>query len=74
MALNFGVCLIYEMRTRILSIISIGITIGFLLGMGVVALLRSLLDSETPQLEAAFTMMVVMMGGGLVYYVYKTVR
>ena len=73
MALNFGVCLIYEMRTRILSIISIGITIGFLLGMGVVALLRSLLDSETPQLEAAFTMMVVMMGGGLVYYVYKTV-
>jgi NhaP-type Na+/H+ or K+/H+ antiporter len=73
-ALNFGVCLIYEMRTRILSIISIGITIGFLLGMGVVALLRSLLDSETPQLEAAFTMMVVMMGGGLVYYVYKTVR
>jgi NhaP-type Na+/H+ or K+/H+ antiporter len=62
------------MRTRILSIISIGITIGFLLGMGVVALLRSLLDSETPQLEAAFTMMVVMMGGGLVYYVYKTVR
>lgn len=74
MALNFGVCLIYEMRTRILSIISIGITIGFLLGMGVVALLRSLLDSETPQLEAAFTMMVVMMGGGLVYYVYKAVR
>ena len=42
--------------------------------MGVVALLRSLLDGETPQLEAAFTMMVVMMGGGLVYYVYKTVR
>ena len=74
MALNFGVCLIYEMRTRILSIISIGITIGFLLGMGVVALLRSLLDSETPQVEAAVTMMVVMMGGGLVYYVYKTVR
>lgn len=73
MALNFGVCLIYEMRTRILSIISIGITIGFLLGMGVVALLRSLLDSETPQVEAAVTMMVVMMGGGLVYYVYKTV-
>jgi NhaP-type Na+/H+ or K+/H+ antiporter len=72
-ALNFGVCLIYEMRTRILSIISIGITIGFLLGMGVVALLRSLLDSETPQVEAAVTMMVVMMGGGLVYYVYKTV-
>ena len=42
--------------------------------MGVVALLRSLLDGETPQLEAAFTMMVIMMGGGLVYYVFKTIR
>ena len=61
------------MRTRRLSIISVGITIGFLLGMGVVALLRSLLDGETPQLEAAFTMMVIMMGGGLVYYVFKTI-
>ncbi|MDE0720276.1 MAG: hypothetical protein OSB75_06940 [Dehalococcoidia bacterium] len=58
------------MRTRILSIISIGITIGFLLGMGVVALLQSLLDGETPQLKTAFTMM----GGGLVYYVFKTIR
>jgi len=62
------------MRTRILSIISIGITIGFLLGMGVVALLRSLLDGETPQQEAAFAMMVIMMGGGLVYYVFKAIR
>ena len=63
-----------EMRTRILSVISIGITIGFLLGMGVVALLRALLDGETPQLEVAFTIMVLMMGGGLVYYVFKTTR
>ena len=42
--------------------------------MGVVALLRSLLDGETPQLKAAFAMMVIMMGGGLVYYVFKTIR
>ncbi len=62
------------MRTRVLSVISIGITIGFLLGMGIVALLRALLDGKTPQLEVAFTMMVLMMGGGLVYYVFKTVR
>ena len=62
------------MRTRILSIISIGITISFLLQIGVVALLRSLLDGETPQLEAALTMMVITMGGGLVYYVFKTIR
>ena len=62
------------MRTPRLSIISVGITIGFLLGMGVVALLRSLLDGETPQLEAAFTMMVIMMGSGLVYYMVKAIR
>ena len=62
------------MRTQILSIISIGITIGFLLGMGVVALLRSLIDGEIPELEVAFVAMVVMMGGGLVYYVIKAVR
>ena len=61
------------MRTQMLSIISIGITIGFLLGMGVVALLRSLLDGQTPGLEVAFMAMVVLMGGGLVYYVVKAV-
>ncbi len=63
-----------DMKARVLSIISIGITIGFLLGLGVVALLRTLIDGETPELEVAFTTMVVMMGGGLVYYVVKTVR
>ena len=62
------------MRTQILSIISIGITIGFLLGMGSVALLRSLIDGETPEMEMAFMSMVVMMGAGLVYYVVKAVR
>ena len=62
------------MRTRILSIISIGITIGFLMGMGVVAMLRALIDGDTPQLEIAFTTMVMMMGGGLVYYVFRTTR
>ena len=62
------------MRTRILSIISIGITIGFLLGMGVVAILRSAIDGETPELELAFTLLVVMMGGALILYVVKTIR
>ena len=62
------------MKTRVLSIISIGITIGFLLGLGVVALLRSVLDGESPELEVAFTSMVVMMGGGLIFYVVKTYR
>ena len=59
------------MRTRLLSIISIGITIGFLLGMGFVALLRTAIDGNTPQLEIAFTIMVAMMGGALVAYVIK---
>ena len=63
-----------EMRTRILSIISVGMTIGFLLGMGVVALLRTLVDGESPELEVAFTLMIVMMGGSLIYYVVKTTR
>jgi NhaP-type Na+/H+ or K+/H+ antiporter len=62
------------MRTRILSIISIGISIGFLLGMGVIALLRSAMDGDTPELELAFTVMVAMMGGALVVYVIRTTR
>ena len=62
------------MRTRMLAIISIGMTIGFLLAMGVVALLRSLINGETPELEVAFMAMVALMGGGLVYYVVKAVR
>ena len=63
-----------DMRTRILSIISVGITIGFLLGMGVVGLLRTAMDGDTPELELAFTLMVIMMGGGLIYYVIRTTR
>lgn len=62
------------MRTRMLAIISIGMTIGFLLAMGVVALLRSLINGETPELEVAFMAMVALMGGGLVYYAVKAVR
>ena len=63
-----------DMRTRLLSIISVGITIGFLLGMGVVALLRSAINGRSPGLEVAFTLMVVMMAGALIYYVVKTTR
>ena len=62
------------MRTRIISLISIGITIGFLLGMGVVALLRAAIEGETLELEVAFTMMTAIMGGALIVYVIKTIR
>lgn len=62
------------MKTRMLSIISIGITIGFLLGLGVVAVLRSIIQGDSPELEVAFTSMVAMMAGALAYYVVKTYR
>ena len=62
------------MKTRLLSIISIGITIGFLLGLGVVAMLRAIIAGETPQLEVAFTALVAMTAGGLGYYVVRSVR
>ena len=62
------------MRTRILSVIPIGITIGFLLGLGVVALLLTTIQGGSPELEVAFTSMVATMAGGLVYYVVKTLR
>ena len=62
------------MRTRILSVIAIGITIGFLLGLGFVALLASVINGGTPELEIAFTLMVVMMGGSLFFYAFKTIR
>ena len=63
-----------DMRTRILSIISIGITLGFLLGMGFVAIMRSAINGGTSELEVAFTMMGALMGGALIYYVVKSVR
>jgi hypothetical protein len=62
------------MKTKLISLISTGITIGFLMAMGVVALLRSVMDGQTPELELAFMVMVMMMGGGLIYYVSKNVE
>jgi len=62
------------MNARLLTVISTGITIGFLLAMGLAALSRSLLHGKSPELEIAFTIMVVMMSGGLAYYVVKSAR
>lgn len=61
------------MRTRILTIISVGITVGFLLGMGVSALLRATLDGGDKGLELTFTALVMLMVGFLITYVYKSV-
>ena len=62
------------MRTKILTIVYVGITIGFLLGMGVVALLRALMDGNGTGLEVTFTMFVAFMAAMLVWYVTKTTR
>ena len=61
------------MKPRILTIICIGITTGFLLGMGVSALLRTVMAGGDKGLELAFTAMVALMVGVLITYVVKSV-
>lgn len=56
------------LRTRILIIISVGISVGFLLGMGVSALLRAMIAGGDRGLETAFTALVVLMAGILITY------
>ena len=62
------------MRKRILTIISVGITLGFLLGMAVVALLRAMVEGTDTGLEVAFTMLVAFMGAMLISYVVRTTQ
>ena len=62
------------MRSRVLTIIAVGVTIGFLLGMSVIALLRALLDGDPAELEISFTALTGFMTALLVTYVLKTVR
>ncbi len=60
------------LRSRILTIIAVGITIGFLLGMSVVALLRALLGGDSAELEISFTALTGLMTAVLVTYVIRT--
>ena len=62
------------MRAKLLTIISVGITLGFLLGMAVVALLRAMLDGTDTGLEIAFTLLVAFMGAILISYLIRTTR
>ena len=62
------------MRNKILTIIAVGITLGFLLGMAVVALLRAVVDGTDTGLEIAFTLLVAFMGAMLISYVVRTTR
>ena len=63
-----------SIKSRILSIIVVGITIGFLLGMSVIALLRALIDGDSAELEISFTALTGLMTTLLVTYLIKTVR
>ena len=62
------------MRIKILTIVYAGITIGFLLGMGVVSLLQAMMDGSGTGLEVTFTMFTGIMAASLVWYVVKTMR
>ena len=62
------------MRQKILTIIAVGITLGFLLGMAVVALLRAMVDGTDSGLEIAFTLLVGFMGAMLISYVVRTTK
>ena len=62
------------MRTRVFTVIIIGMTIGFLLGMGVITFLQAIINGDDPKLSIAFTVFVLVMAGVLVWYVAKTTR
>ena len=62
------------MKTKVLTIISVGITIGFLLGMSVIGLLRALIDRDSAELEISFTALTGIMAAVLLTYVTKTIR
>ena len=64
----------FPIKFRVLTIIAVGITIGFLLGMSVIALLRALLNGESAGLEMSFTALTGLMTASLVTYVMKTLR
>lgn len=63
-----------SIKSRVLTIIVVGITIGFLLGMSVIALLRALLNGKSAGLEISFTALTGLMTASLVTYVIKTLR
>ena len=59
------------MRSKLLTIIAVGITLGFLLAMGVAALGRAMLDGTDTGLEIAFTLLVTFMGAMLISYLIR---
>ncbi len=59
------------LKTRILVIITVGMSVGFLLGMGVSALLRAMKAGGDRGVEMTFTALVVFMAGILITYGLK---
>ena len=59
------------LKTKVLVIITVGISVGFLLGMGVSALLRAMIAGGDRGLEMTFTALVVFMAGILITYGLK---
>ena len=54
--------------------IFVGMTIGFLLALGLVAVLRSVLEGKDVALSATFTVLVVLLAVVLIGYVIKVTR
>ena len=60
-------------RTRFLVIICVGISVGFLLGMGVSSLLRAMIAGGESHLKTSVTALVVSMAGILITYGLKSI-
>ena len=59
------------LKTKVLVVICVGISVGFLMGMGVSALLRAMIAGGDRGLEMTFTALVVLMAGILITYGLK---
>ena len=62
------------MRTRVLTIIFVGMTIGFLLALGVIAFLRAVFQGEDVKLSIAFTVFILLLATSLIWYVIRATR
>ncbi len=57
-----------------ITIIFLGMTIGFLLALGLVAILRAIIEGADTNLSIAFTVFVVFLASVLLVYVLKVTR
>ena len=69
---NFQSRRMVPMRSKVITIVIVGITIGFLLGLGMVALLRAVTQGEDVALSIAFTVLVLLLAASLIWYLVKT--